>query len=74
MDYTLWMINATRRLLGLKHFDAADEHCLVRTVILESSTICDLLRNESPRIIAQLFHGAATKIIRDDGSSEMRNA
>ena len=34
--------------------------------------ICDLLRNESPRVVAQIFQGNSIKIIRDDGSSEFR--
>lgn len=35
--------------------------------------ICDLLRNELPRVVAQLFHGTSSKIIRDDGSFESRD-
>jgi hypothetical protein len=32
--------------------------------------ICDLLRNESPRVVAQIFHGTSSTIIRDDGSTD----
>ena len=31
-------------------------------------TICDLLRNESPRVVAQVFAHGTTTVIRDDGS------
>ena len=34
--------------------------------------IRDLLRNESPRVVAQFFDGTSSRIIRDDGSSEPR--
>lgn len=36
--------------------------------------ICDLLRNESPRVVAQLFQGTSNQIMRDNGSSESRTA
>ena len=34
--------------------------------------ICDLLRNESPRVVAQILDGRSNRIIRDDGSIESR--
>jgi hypothetical protein len=33
-------------------------------------TICDLLRNESPRVVAQFFKDGSSQILRDDGSTE----
>ena len=32
--------------------------------------ICDLLRHESPRVVARIFQGTSHTVIRDDGSSE----
>ena len=35
--------------------------------------ICDLLRNESPRVVAQILDGRSNQIIRDDGAIESRD-